>query len=321
MKFLNIKRISLTLITLLLLFSVVGCSNKPTEKADEKKPEATTIVDREGNTIEIPKKTDKIVSISPSITQTLIHLGLADKIVAIDQYSAGLEGLPEGLPTYDILAPDVESLAALEPDILFATGMTQAESDDPFKPVRDLGIIITYIPSATSISAIKEDINFLGKMTDTSDQAKAIVDEMEKEIDAILETYITPIDQETAPTVYFEIAEAPHMYSFGTGTFLNEMIELLDAKNILADQESWVSVTEEAVIAKNPDIIFTNVGYLESPVEDVLNRKGWDVITAVQDKSVYFIDQQSSSQPNEYIVEALLQMAQAISPVEIDEEN
>lgn len=59
-------------------------------------------------------------------------------------------------------------------------------------------------------------------------------------------------------TVYFEIAAAPYAYSFGSKTFLNEMIELIGAENILASQEGWLSVDTESVIATNPDVIMTN---------------------------------------------------------------
>ncbi len=74
----------------------------------------------------------------------------------------------------------------------------------------------------------------------------------------------------------FEIAALPNIYSFGQETFLHEMIELIGAKNAFADEESWISVSEEAAVAKNPDVILTNVSYIEDSVGEILARTGWE---------------------------------------------
>ncbi|MEG1027954.1 MAG: ABC transporter substrate-binding protein, partial [Oscillospiraceae bacterium] len=174
MKIFNFKKLAAVLITVSMLFTLVACNNtqKPedvsstdvssqeTSSVEETPAQPTTITDREGKTITIPEKMDKIISMAPSVTETLVNLGFADKLVAVDKYSVGIAGLPENLPTYDIMAPDTESIAALSPDIIFATGMSKADGDDPFKPVTDLGVLMTYIPSSTSIQGIKDDIMF-----------------------------------------------------------------------------------------------------------------------------------------------------------------
>lgn len=329
MKNINIKKLCTVVIALMLIFSLAACNNNKempqssdtmtqTESpapslTPSSTPEAepTTITDREGKMITIPEKIDTIISMAPSITETLIHMGLGDKLVAVDKYSVGIEGLPENLPVYDIMAPDTESITALKPDIIFATGMSKANGDDPFKPLTDLGVFMTYIPSATSIDGIKEDIRFICQITHNSDKADSIIVEMEKEISEILSKIG---NEKNGKTVYFEIAAAPSMYSFGKGTFLNEIIELLGAKNVLADMDSWVSVSEEVVIDKNPEIIFTNVDYIEEPVKEITDRTGWNVITAVKDKAVYQVSKNASSRPNEYVTVAIKEMATALYP-------
>ena len=104
------------------------------------------------------------------------------------------------------------------------------------------------------------------------------------------------------------------MYSFGTGVFLNEMIELIGAENILAAQEGWLGVEEESVVQANPDVILTNVNYIDDPVQEIKDRSGWDVLTAVQNGAVYYIDNMASSLPDQNVIKALEQMAKAIYP-------
>ena len=114
--------------------------------------------------------------------------------------------------------------------------------------------------------------------------------------------------------MYFEISAAPYCYSFGEGVFLNEMIDLIGAENVLAGQEGWLSVEEESVVSANPDVILTNVNYIEDPVGEILARPGWEGVTAVQNGGVHTIDNKTSSLPNENIVQALKEMAKAVYP-------
>lgn len=297
------KSIGVMVLTIMAV-GLVGCSN--TEELSN-----NTFLDRSGTEIIIPENVDTIVSMAPSITETLVHMGLSDKIIAYDKYSAEVEGVPEGLPVFDIMAPDVETLAMLKPDIMFTSGMSSSKGDDPFKSIKDLGILVTSIPSSYSFEGIKEDIIFIGKMTKSEKVAEDIVKNFDKEVIAIQEK-IEAVKSDKK--VYFEIAPGPEATSFGSETFLNEMITLLGGKNVLADQSGWVKVSEEQVLSLNPDIIFTNVNSIENPVQEILNRNSWSVISAVKDKRVYQVDKNTSSRPNEFVVNALKEMAKAMYP-------
>lgn len=282
-----------------------------TSSAAPETPGTGKIIDREGKEITIPASCERIISMAPSITETLVHLGLSQRLVAVDKYSAEVEGIPANLPVYDIMAPDTESLSVLAPDIVFATGMSRTDGDDPFAALTALGVQMTYIPSAVSLEGIRGDILFLGEMTGTKDKAKVIVEEMDEEIVNIVETIG---EKQGDSTVYFEIGAEPSLYSFGSNTFLNEIIDLLGASNVLADQQSWVAVSEEVVLKKNPDVLFTNVDYLEDPVKAITTRNGWAALSAVKEGRVYQIDKNASSRPNESVVIAMRQMAAALYP-------
>ena len=302
-----VKRMTAMFLAVLLVFAVTACGSKN----DSAGAGPVTIIDREGREIELPAKTDKIISMAASITETLIDLGLGDRIIAADIYSEGINGLKSGLPLFDMMNPDAETMAAMGPDLIFASGMSRESGGDPFKPVTDLGVVMTYIPSSDSIAEIKNDIRFIGRMTGTDARAEAIIGDMEKEIEEI---NMRARASSQYKTVYFEISAAPYLYSSGGGTFLNEMIELVCAENILAGQDSWLSVSEETVIDKNPDVIFTNVNYIDDPIGEIKSRPGWGVITAAAENQVFYIDTDSSSRPNEFIVKAMREMARALHP-------
>ena len=297
------KRKILSLITSITVSSLmlVGCSNKD-----------VVVKDREGNEVTMPNKIERIISTAPSNTEILVGLGLSDKLVAIDTYSSDVEGIQSDVEKIDFLNPDAETIIGLEPDLIIASGHNKSgASDDPFKLVKEAGISVVYIPSSESIQGIYDDINFIADITNTEEKGQEIVDTMKSQINEI-STKAKNI--KTKKKVYFEIGPEPNLYSFGNSTFLNEMIEIIGAENIFKDENGWTSPSAESIIDKNPDVILTNVNYIDNPIEQIKTREGFENITAVKDNQVYLIDKNSSSRPSQHIIKALNEMAKAIYP-------
>ena len=300
------KLTGLILSTMMLLTLLVGCSDK-----------AVTMQDREGNDFTKPSKVERIISTAPSNTEVLVALGLADKLVAVDKYSVDVEGVSSDITKIDFRNPDAEAIIALNPDIVIASGHNKAGDEDPFALIKEAGIPVAYIPSSYSIEGIYGDIEFIASLTDTEKEGKELVNSMKKEVDAIKAIGDTIQDKKN---VYFEIGAGSGLYTFGNETFLNEMIETIGATNIFGEENSWITVTPEAVIDANPDVILANTpGTNEAgltAVEDIVSREGWDTITAVKNGDVYQIDKNSSSRGSQNIIKALKEMAKAVYPDE-----
>lgn len=300
------KILSLLATFVMAMMIFVGCSSKP-----------TTMQDREGNEFNLPAEINTIISTAPSNTEVLVGLGLADKLVAVDKYSADVEGVSKDLPKIDFRNPDAEAIIALNPDIVIASGHNKAGDEDPFALIKEAGIPVAYIPSSYSIEGIYGDIEFIASLTDTEKEGKELVNSMKKEVDAIKAIGDTIQDKKN---VYFEIGAGSGLYTFGNETFLNEMIETIGATNIFGEENSWITVTPEAVIDANPDVILANTpGTNEAgltAVEDIVSREGWDTITAVKNGDVYQIDKNSSSRGSQNIIKALKEIAKAVYPDE-----
>ncbi|EMB44256.1 ABC transporter substrate-binding protein [Treponema denticola] len=276
-------------------------------------PSIDLTMDRAGAPITLPAKVERIVSMAPSTTEILIDLGVADKIIAADTNTQKDGLLKQNIPYFDMMKPDAEKLIALKPDVVFISGMSNAKGNTPFSPLIDAGICVVNIPSSSSIEAIYLDIAYIAAVVKHEGNGAKIIANMKKEIEAVRKKGAS-IAQDKKKTVYFEIGAAPYMYSLGTGTFINEMIEIIGAQNILADQKSWVSVSDEMVLAKDPDVILTNVNYIPNPIDEIMARSGWASLKAVKSKKVFGIDTNSSSRPNHNIIKALKEMAKAVYP-------
>ncbi len=303
----NMKKVlSLVATFVMAMMIFVGCSSKP-----------TTMKDREGNEFNVPKEVNTIISTAPSNTEVLVALGLADKLVAVDKYSADVEGVSEDIPKIDFRNPDAEAIIALNPDIVIASGHNKAGDEDPFALIKEAGIPVAYIPSSYSIDGIYGDIEFIANLTGTEKEGEELINSMKEDVESIKAIGDTITDKKS---VYFEIGAGSGLYTFGNETFLNEMIETIGATNIFGDESSWITVTPEAVIDANPDVILANSpGTNEAgltAVEDIVSREGWDTVTAVKNGDVYQIDKNSSSRGSQNIIKALKEMAKAVYPNE-----
>ena len=296
----NTRRIIAALLALTLLMgAALAEATQPAE-------------DRAGNAVVIPEDPKHIVSLAPSTTQIVMDMGLTDLLVAVDTYSAQYWPDEVGaLLQYDMMAPDNEALALLEPDVIFVTGMSFTEGENPFQTLINLGACVVVLPTSASIEDVEKDIAFIADVLNADDKGAELIESLQTTVDevkAIGETI------ENKKTVLFEISALPYIYAPGDGTFLDEMIELIGAVNTMDGQNDWVFVSEEAALSANPDVILTSTDYIDDPVGEILAREGWDDVTAIKDGAVYPISSRTSGLPNQHIAEALVDMAKAVYP-------
>lgn len=289
---------SLAAVLLGLMFVMVGCSTKtePNQGVEE--------------TAEV----SRIISTSPSNTEILVGLGLTDKIIAVDKYSTDIEGLNADIPQLELSNPDAETILGLEPDLIITSEINQVgNAENPFSMLEESGITVLYIPTSTSIEGIYSDIEKIAEATGKVEQGEALISDMKEKISAISEIAKT-IPESERKTVYFEISPAPSLFTFGKETFLNEMIEIVGATNIFGNETGWVSPSEETILKENPDVILSNVNYIENPIDEIKGRAGWENLTAVKENQIFMINTNAASRPSQNVIIALEEMAQAIYP-------
>ncbi|EGO2657615.1 ABC transporter substrate-binding protein [Enterococcus faecalis] len=313
----KMKKFTLTMMTLGLVatLGLAGCGKqeKKATTSSEKTEVTLPTKDRSGKEITLPKEATKIISLVPSTTEVIEDLGKTDQLIAVDTQSSTMMTDLKKLPQMDLMAVDAEKLIALKPQIVYVNDINLASSESVWKQVEDAGITVVNIPTSTSIKAIKEDVQFIADSLSEHEKGQKLIKTMDQEIDEVAKIGKTI---KKPKTVLFEVAALPDIYSFGNGTFLNEMIETIGAKNVLANEKGWLPVTEEAAIAAKPEVILTNVNYMKDPAKEILARKNWENVPAVQNKEVFEIDNMSSSLPNNHITKALKQMAKAVYPEE-----
>jgi len=261
----------------------------------------------------------RIVSTAPSNTEIITDLGQAHRLVAIDVHSANISGIPGNLPLLDFFYPDAEVIINLEPDLIIASGHNPTGSgEDPFRILREIGIPVVYISMSKSIENIYDDITLIAELLQAEEEGKKLIAQTRSQIEEIKQR---AINIETKKTVYFEISAAPHMMTFGKDSFINDMIFTIGAQNIFENDNWLVTPGAETIISRNPDVILTNVNYIENPIDELKSRPGFNHINAVSNNRIYLIDNDSSSRPSARVVLALRQMSEAIYPMTYTEDT
>ncbi|MCL2180849.1 MAG: helical backbone metal receptor [Treponema sp.] len=285
---------------LMVLIITSGCS---AAKINE-------ITDRTGRNVTIKGSVNRVVSAAPSNTEIIVDIGQAHRLVAVDRHSADIDGIPSNLPLLDFFYPDAEVLVNLEPDLIIASGHNATGSgEDPFRLLREMGIPVVYISMSKNIEDIYLDIEFIARLLQAQTEGEALINLTRSRINEITQMAAGIEDRKN---VYFEISAAPLMMTFGADSFINDMITVIGARNIFENENWLVTPGAEAVIDRNPDVILTNVTYIDDPIDEIKNRPGFNHINAVKNNRIYSIDNNSSSRPSARVVLALRQMFDAV---------
>ncbi|MEI0684640.1 ABC transporter substrate-binding protein [Brachyspira pilosicoli] len=283
---------------IIFILSICSCSKNEINNSDK-------------NNIIQNKKIEKIISLSPGVTDILIDLNMANKIIAADTFSKDIlkKNNINVSNVFDMLNPDAEKIISLDSDIIFINNLTAFYTKNSLLSLSNPTIIT--ITNSETLKGIEDDIYFLGKVLNADDRAKEVVSNMRTKIKEIKDIGDTITNKKT---VYFEISALPNLYSFGSNVYLDDIINIIGAKNIFSNRNEWISVSEEDVVYLNPDIIFTSVDYVDNPVAEITNRAAWRDINAVKTSKVFFVE--GTSLPTHNIVSSIILMAKYIYPEE-----
>jgi iron complex transport system substrate-binding protein len=276
-----------------------------------------TLVDRMGNVVTFTEPPERIVSLAPSNTEILFAIGAGDSVVGVTDYCDYPHNFAAWIDAGNMTSignywnPSVEPIVALEPDLVLAT----SASSDAANSLKNLGYSVLIVEGKT-IDDVLQDILLVGRATYNNAEASALVIDMRTRMDEVTTQLLAAT---TTPKVYHEVWGDPLM-SVGPGTFIDELITLAGGTNIFNDATtSWPTISSEAVIQKNPDVMFfpdmyMGVGNFYETIEAVASRPGWDTITAVQDDALYEIDANMISRNGPRLVDALELIAQMVHP-------
>lgn len=313
------KFYSLFLAMLLVVGVLAGCGETKTENNNKEQSTAqeaafpVTIKDASDQEVVIEEKPEKLVSLMPSNTEIAFALGLGEELVGVSDY----DNYPQEAAEKEKVGGmefNVEKIISLNPDVVLAHASSAHNSTEGLQQIRDAGIDVVIVNDASTFEDVYKSMKMIGQATGTEAEADKLVADMKEKLAAIKEKAATISDSDQK-SVYIEVSEEPNLFTTGKNTFMQEMLDTINAKNIISE-EGWIQVDQEAVIAANPDAIITTYGaYSEkSPIDQINSRKGWQEITAVKEKQIVDVDSDMVTRSGPRLVEGVEAVAKAVYP-------
>jgi iron complex transport system substrate-binding protein len=324
------KKLHLLLFTILLIGILAGCgadtenedaeqNEVETEETEQTESDETafpvTVEGSDGEEVTIEDEPEAIVSLIPSNTEIAFALGLGDSIVGVSDHDNYPE---EALEKESIggLELNIEMILSLEPDLVLAHPTNAPEGIDQLKQ-SDLNVLM--VNDATEIAQVYDSIEMIAEATGANEEAEEIITSMQDTF-AELEEIAAEIPEEEVKRVYIEISPEPEIFTPGNNTFENEILTIINAENIAADQEGWVELSEESIVEQNPEVIILSYDFIEDPVGQVMERDAWEDIDAVQNERVVQVDTDIISRPGPRLTEGAEMLAKVIYPEVFEDE-
>jgi len=272
------------------------------------------VFDDLGRLVAINGTPQRIVSLAPSNTEILFALGPGDKVVGVTDLC---NYPPEALNKTKVggyTTPDEETILALNPDLVLVAYGT------PIDVINSLdGLELTVFCIETiSLVDLLHDIRTVGEITDNEVEAQALTSELAVRIQAV--TSQTE-ELEERPRVFHIIWNDP-IWTVGSGTFENVLIEKAGGVNICQNSTGYVTISIEEVVARNPEVIIAPTSHGpggEYIYEWAMNTTALNTTDARKNDRVYKVDGDLVQRPGPRLVKGLEWFAYFIHPEIFDE--
>lgn len=275
--------------------------------------------------ITFTKAPEKVFAVYQNSIETLLALGLEDKIVA----AAGLDQdvKPEYAQAFDQInylaefAPDKESVLMFEPDLILSWYSYFGEKrfgDVNFFHERGINTYMMQNSGAATERVLENeytDILTLGKIFNVEEKAEAIVSEMREKVETIASK---AQKMETKPRVLVMEVEKEGVRVYGDNTLGGDMVRQLGSELVTAPQNK---MSNEDFIASNPDVIFTvyfgsssSVGDADAAVSKIIDEPKYQSLNAVKNNRVYAISLGEMYCSGTRTLDGIIKLARGIYP-------
>ena len=259
-------------------------------------------IDEQGRAVKINSDPQRIISLAPSVTETLFALGLSDRIVGVTSYCDYPPEAAQKERVGDTMRPSLEKIIALKPDLVIASTASQLEQF--VQRLDELGVPI-YVSNPRLLDDVLSSIERIGEIAGAKQRALELSRTLRERIEAIGRRSATL----GKPKVLFILGTEP-LITVGKMSFVSDLIRRAGGESISDDvSEDYPQYSLETAVAKQPEVIFLQAG--ESDLPSRLKQT-----PAARADRVYRLNDDLLLRPGPRIVDGLEQMAAKIHPTD-----
>lgn len=292
----------IAVLTLLVAGLLSVSCQRPVVSSERPGVATRTVIDDLGRSVTLPVSITRIVSTAPSVTENIFAVGAGDRLVGVTtfcNYPEEAKAIPK---IGDTMTPNMESIIALKPDVVFVSTASQIEVFT--QTLADNGIAV-YVTNPKSFDDVIDDLGKLGGLFGTTERVGQMLPELKRRVGAVQDN----VRGEKQLGVFVQISREP-LFTVGKGSFLNVLVEKAGGRSVTADVETaYPKLSKETAIALEPDVIIIS----ESPDNEGPNEV-FRNSPAVRNGRVYKINADLLSRPGPRLVDALEQIAKFLHP-------
>lgn len=229
--------------------------------------QAVVVSDERGVAVDLPKSPQRIVTLLPSLTESVCALGACNRLVGVDRYSNWPESVRALPQVGGGIDPNVEAIVGLKPDVVLL-----AKSSRVSERLEGLGLKVLVLEPKNHAD-VRRVLDAVARVIGSDDAQRVW-----RDIDASVSAAAQSLPERVARTrVYFEVNSTP--YAAGESSFIGETLTRLGAKNIVpAAMGPFPKLNPEFVVRADPDLIMVSA----RSGQGLEQRPGWNHIKAVR---------------------------------------
>ncbi len=305
----------LVVLAVALLAAVAGCR----VKEDVARPAVVpmrVVTDDLGRTVTVPVKITRVVSLAPNLTENIFAIGAGDRLVGVTTFCNYPEAAKSIAKVGDTMTPNIETIIALKPDVVFVSTASQIEA---FMKTLESNGIAVYVTNPTRLDEVFHNLEQFGIMFGTTDQTEKFIMDLQDRQREIQRTLGIPLRSDESPAdidkrvgaikVFVQISKEP-LFTLGKDAFLNDLLLSAGGRSVTENVASaYPKLSKETALALQPEAIIL------SDSDD--NREPNDAFKnspAVKNGRVYKLNADILSRPGPRLVDALEQIAHDLHP-------
>ena len=231
-----------TFVAVLLL----SCCNRGANNSSE---EQYSYTDDYGSVVEIPGNPQRVVSLSPAVTEIMFALGAEDLLVGRTEFCLYPPEASKIENIGGISNLNIEKVLSCNPDLIISGSMVPQKV---VKQFADMGVPLVCVIEKPHFDGLYDNISKIGTLVGLSDRADSLNAVLHADMES-LNTVSEPTGKK--PTVYYVVGfGAGGNFTAGGNTFINDIIEMSGGENIAAKSEGW-TFSLEALMHEDPDFI------------------------------------------------------------------
>lgn len=298
----------LVLILMLAILITAGCQTRTPVKTQSTNTQAEIPVSATTQ----DSSPQRIISLSPPLTEMLFAVGAGGQLVGRDSYSDFPE---EAKSVADVGWTygkyNMETVVNLKPDLVLAGEITTPEM---VASLENMGLRVEYFKNPVTLSDVYAMLARIGQLSGKTNQADSLIKDLQKRESELVNKLGAIRDR---PMVFYELdaSDPSKPYTPGPGTLHSNLISMAGGVN-LGDQlgTNWAQISLEQLLVDDPDFILLGDSAYGTTPESVAQRAGWQTLTAVKEGRVLPFDDNLLVRYGPRILDGLEALARILHP-------